>query len=69
MKHKIAIGALFYFLSFTFIGLVPEGYARNHSEQQVSPEAQREGRWAIVTNATLYGFFIIWTGDSPFARA
>ena len=64
MKHKTAIVALFYFLSFTFISLVPEGYARNHSEQQVSPEAQREGRWAIVTNATLYGFFLYGPGTA-----
>ena len=59
-----AISGCLIFLSFTFIGLVPEGYARNHSEQQVSPEAQREGRWAIVTNATLYGFFLYGPGTA-----
>ena len=64
MKHKITIAALLYCLGFTFVGLVPGGYAENPGEEQASPETRQEGRWKMVTAATLYGFCLYGPGTA-----
>ena len=64
MRHKITIAALLYCLGFTFVSHVAQGYAENRTEEQVSPEAQREGRKRMVTAATLYGFYLYGPGTA-----
>ncbi len=62
MKRKTAIVVLFCFVSFTFISIVLEGHPENHAEQQVTPEAQQEGRRRIVFDTTLYGLLLYGPG-------
>ena len=64
MKYRDAISALILCLGFTIAGPVPQGHAETNLDGQVSREEQREGRWKMVTSATMYGFYLYGPGTA-----
>ena len=64
MRNKVAISTLILCMGFTISGPVPQGHAETDLDGQVSREAQREGRWKMVTSATMYGFYLYGPGTA-----
>ena len=64
MRHMGFTSALLCCLGIAIAGLVPQGHAETRLDGQVSREAQRKGRWQMVTSATIYGFYLYGPGTA-----